>query len=111
MVNVALVFVRESHSDIIVDNIAHKSDIYGVKTIIFTPSAAKQLDNLSSEAREAVAMALQRYAISGIGDVKKLSGRGGCRMRVGSYRVIFNEDMTPILAIYIGKRATTYARH
>jgi mRNA interferase RelE/StbE len=41
------------------------------------------------------------------GDVKALQGSGGCRLRLGSYRVIFDEDATTILAIYIGRRATT----
>ena len=57
-----------------------------------------------------VTEALARYAVSGEGDVKRLSGRDGYRMRVGSYRVIFDEDATTILAIYIGRRATTTYR-
>ena len=45
------------------------------------------------------------------GDVKSLQGRGGYRLRIGSYRVIFDEDATTILAIYIGRRTTaTYKR-
>jgi mRNA interferase RelE/StbE len=79
-------------SDIFIDNIAKKSDIYFVKTIIFIPKAAKQLDNLPQDIRIAVEVSLDRYAITGIGDVKKLSGRNGYRMRVGDYRVIFDED-------------------
>jgi mRNA interferase RelE/StbE len=39
--------------------------------------------------------------------VKALQGRDGYRLRIGSYRVIFDEDATTILAIYIGRRATT----
>ena len=35
------------------------------------------------------------------------SGRGGSRLRIGGYRVIFDEDATTIVAIYIGRRATT----
>ena len=46
------------------------------------------------------------------GDVKALQGRDGYRLRIGSYRVIFDEDATTILAIYIGHRATTtYTRN
>jgi mRNA interferase RelE/StbE len=49
--------------------------------------------------------------VTGHGDVKALQGRQGYRLRIGSYRVIFDEDATTILAIYIGRRATTtYAR-
>jgi mRNA interferase RelE/StbE len=42
--------------------------------------------------------------------LKRLSGRDGFRLRVGSYRVIFDEDQTAILAINIGKRETTTYR-
>jgi mRNA interferase RelE/StbE len=45
--------------------------------------------------------------MTGQGDVKALQGRGGYRLRLGSYRVIFDEDATTILAVYIGRRATT----
>jgi mRNA interferase RelE/StbE len=49
--------------------------------------------------------------MTGQGDVKALQGRGGYRLRIGSYRVIFDEDAITILAIYIGRRAsTTYKR-
>ena len=41
-----------------------------------------------------------------------LKGRAGYRLRVGRYRVIFDEDANTILAIYIGKRETsTYNRN
>jgi mRNA interferase RelE/StbE len=83
-----------------------------MKTIVFTRDAAKQLDALPLEARTSITDALSRYAITGEGDVKRLSGRGGYRMRVGSYRVLFDEDATTVLAIYIGKReTTTYKRN
>jgi mRNA interferase RelE/StbE len=45
--------------------------------------------------------------MTGRGDVKALQGRDGYRLRVGSYRVIFDEDAFTILAIYIGRRSTT----
>jgi mRNA interferase RelE/StbE len=78
-----------------------------VKTIILTPSAAKDLDALPRDAREQIGAGLHRYAITGQGDVKALPGRDGYRLRIGNYRVIFDEDATTILAIYIGRRATT----
>jgi len=53
---------------------------------------------------------LGRYAIDGHGDVKRLSGRQGYRLRVGESRVLFDESRTTILAIAIGRRAThTYS--
>jgi mRNA interferase RelE/StbE len=78
-----------------------------MKTIVLTAAAAKQLDALPAPARSSVETALDIYALSGRGDVKKLQGRPGFRMRVGDYRVIFNETMTLILAVYIGRRQTT----
>ncbi|MGJ5208547.1 type II toxin-antitoxin system RelE family toxin [Bradyrhizobium sp. HKCCYLR20261] len=83
-----------------------------MKTIVLTHAAAKDLDALPLEAREQVTEALNGYAMSGQGDVKKLSGRDGYRLRIGAYRVIFGEDATTILAIYIGRRSTTtYGRN
>lgn len=48
--------------------------------------------------------------MTGRGDVKQLKGRSGYRLRAGRYRVIFDEDQTTILAIYVGKRETTTYR-
>jgi mRNA interferase RelE/StbE len=81
-----------------------------VKTIILTLSAAKDLDALPRDAREHVEAGLHRYAMTGQGDVKALQGRDGFRLRIGSYRVIFDEDTATILAVYIGRRATTTYR-
>lgn len=82
-----------------------------MKTIIFTPSAAKEFDGLPEDGRAAVESGLIRYAVSGEGDVKQLSGREGFRLRIGRYRVLFDEDRLTILAVYIGKRETaTYRR-
>jgi mRNA interferase RelE/StbE len=82
-----------------------------VKTIVLTPSAAKDLDAFPRDARERVEAGLHRYAMTGQGDVKALQGREGFRLRIGGYRVIFDEDATTILAIYIGGRTTaTYRR-
>ncbi|MGP2493354.1 type II toxin-antitoxin system RelE family toxin [Mesorhizobium sp. PUT5] len=81
-----------------------------MKTIVLTPAAARDLDNLPEEPRRQVSEGLIDYAVNGNGDVKRLSGRDGYRLRLGRYRVIFAEDQTTILAIYIGKRETTTYR-
>ena len=81
-----------------------------MKTIIFTHAAAKDLDGLPPDARQQVEGGLIRYAATGEGDVKQLSGRDGYRLRIGRYRAIFDEDRLTILAIYIGKRDTTTYR-
>jgi mRNA interferase RelE/StbE len=73
--------------------------------------AAKDLEALSSEARKQVETGLDLYAMTGRGDVKAMTGREGFRLRVGRYRVVFDEDQTTILAIYIAKRdSRTYRR-
>lgn len=82
-----------------------------VKTIVLTAAAAKDLDALPAPAREQVVEALARFAVDGQGEFKRLTGRDGYRLRVGAYRVLFTQDMTTILAVYIGRRQTaTYAR-
>lgn len=78
-----------------------------MKTIAFIPSAAKDLDALPRPDRETVESGLYRYAIHGVGDVKRLKGRDGYRLRIGVFRVLFDEDGQTILAIYIGRRTTT----
>jgi mRNA interferase RelE/StbE len=82
-----------------------------MKTILLSSAAAKQLDALPPAAQDQVVEALGAYAVSGVGDVKRLRGRDGYRLRVGRYRVLFAEDRTTVLAVYIGKReTTTYVR-
>ena len=82
-----------------------------MKTIILTLSAAKDLDALPPDAREQVESGLHRYAMTGQGDVKRLQGREGFRLRIGSFRVIFDENLTTILTIDVGRRDTaTYKR-
>jgi mRNA interferase RelE/StbE len=78
-----------------------------MKTIVLTLNAAKDLEALPRDAREQVEAGLHRYAMTSQGDVKALQGRDGYRLRIGNYRVIFDEDTITILAIYIGRRTTT----
>lgn len=78
-----------------------------MKTICFTAAAAHDLDRLNDEAREEVMAGLTHFAITGSGDVKRLVGLDGYRLRIGNYRVIFEQDATTILAIYLGRRSTT----
>ena len=85
-------------------------DIIAMKTLILTTRAAKELDALPAMARVAIDNALILYATRSIGDVKKLQGVEGYRLRVGDYRVLFGEDETTILAVYVGRRATTTYR-
>lgn len=81
-----------------------------MKTIVFTSAAARDLDALPAQGRHVVERALDAYAMTGRGDVKALKGTQGFRLRVGDYRVLFDEDLTTVLAIAIGRRTTTTYR-
>jgi mRNA interferase RelE/StbE len=78
-----------------------------VKTIVLTLAAMKMFDALPQDVQLQIGRALDAYAMSGRGDIKALRGQTGYRLRVGRYRVIFDEDSQTILAFYIGKRETT----
>jgi mRNA interferase RelE/StbE len=78
-----------------------------MKTIVFAPVAAKQFDALPADAQAAVESALARYAVGGFGDVKRLTGVDGLRLRVGNYRVLFEETGTSIWVAFVGLRSTT----
>ena len=51
---------------------------------------------------------VETYASAGTGDVKRLKGQAGCRLRVGDYRVIFFEDATTITVVAVGHRRDIY---
>jgi mRNA interferase RelE/StbE len=59
---------------------------------------------LPSEDRFAVTEGLALYATEGRGDVKKLSGREGYRLRVRDCRVIFDDDGVTIQSILVDGR-------
>lgn len=83
-----------------------------MKTVVLTAAAARQLDALPAQAQEQIIGALDAYAMTGLGDVKKLAAREGYRLRVGRYRVLFDEDRVTVFAVYVGKReTTTYGRN
>jgi mRNA interferase RelE/StbE len=77
-----------------------------VKTLVFTPRAAKEFDALPMPAQAAIDEGLSRYAFEGRGDVKRLQGLDGYRLRIGPNRAIFDEDRTTILTLTIGRRQT-----
>jgi mRNA interferase RelE/StbE len=82
-----------------------------VKTIVFTHDAAKSFDRLPEDVKDRILDGLVDYAVNGRGDVEKLRDRPGYRLRIGRFRVIFDEDQVTILALEIVKRDTqTYRR-
>jgi mRNA interferase RelE/StbE len=51
---------------------------------------------------------MMEFAASGKGDVKRLKGRQGSRLRVGDWRVIFYEEDGAIIVAAVGHRRDIY---
>ena len=79
-----------------------------MKTIAFTWAATRQWIKLSAEIRKRIDAKLTAYATNGSGDVKRLKGRGGCRLRVGDWRVVFIEESASIIIVAVGNRREIY---
>ena len=79
-----------------------------MREIAFTPAAARQWLELSADIRKRIDAKLTVYATDGSGDVKRLKGRAGCRLRVGDWRVIFIEDSNSIIIVAVGNRRDIY---
>jgi mRNA interferase RelE/StbE len=58
--------------------------------------------------RQRIDAKLTIYATNGSGDVKRLKGADGCRLRIGDWRVIFIEDDRSITVIAVGNRKEIY---
>jgi DNA-binding XRE family transcriptional regulator len=77
-----------------------------MKTIVFASASAKQFDALPLAAQAAIEAALGRYARPG--RCQAAFGSGGLSSADWlEYRVLFDEWRTTILAVSIGRRATT----
>jgi len=79
-----------------------------MKEITFTPAALRQWLKLSGDVRKRIDVKLAVYATNGSGDVKRLKGRNGIRLRVGDWRVIFVEQTTSIVVVAVGNRRDIY---
>lgn len=73
--------------------------------IIFSKEAKKFLKKQDKPTQQRLINAISNIPN---GDIKKLQGRDGYRLRVGSYRIIFNEDGIIINIISIGNRGQIY---
>jgi mRNA interferase RelE/StbE len=74
----------------------------------FTAASARQWAKLSSDIRGRIDKRLTEFAETGHGDVKRLKGRDGLRLRVGDWRVIFYEDQDTIVIAAVGHRREIY---
>jgi mRNA interferase RelE/StbE len=79
-----------------------------MKRIAFTPASARQWIKLSEDVRRRIDARLAEFATSGRGDVKRLRGRMGSRLRVGDWRLIFYEERDAIVVVAVGHRREIY---
>jgi mRNA interferase RelE/StbE len=79
-----------------------------MRPIAFTAAGARQWAKLSPEIRGRIDRRLTEFAKTGYGDVKRLKGRNGVRLRIGQWRVIFYEDQGKIIVAAVGHRRDIY---
>ncbi len=60
------------------------------------------------DARDRVEAGVERYAMTGHGDVKAMQGAPLLRMRIGSYRVLFTETLEILDVADAGPRGGIY---
>jgi len=76
--------------------------------IVFAATATRQWLKLSPQIKDRIGKKLEALAATGHGDVKKLKGRAGARLRVGDWRVIYYEEAETIVVVAVGHRREIY---
>jgi mRNA interferase RelE/StbE len=76
--------------------------------IAFSAAAARQWLKLSADVRRRLDIKLSSFAQTGRGDVKRLKGRAGARLRVGDWRVVFYVEGDTIVVTAVGHRREIY---
>ena len=79
-----------------------------MKTIALNAVAAKALDRIAEPHRTQIAEALAAYALGKPSDIKAMQGGKTVRMRVGDYRVIFDEHEKLLEVLAVGHRREIY---
>jgi mRNA interferase RelE/StbE len=79
-----------------------------MRPISFTARAAREWAKLPGDVRNRIDKRLTQFAATGHADVKRLKGRGGARLRVGDWRVVFYEDQETIVVAAVGHRREIY---
>ena len=79
-----------------------------MRRIAFTPTAARHWAKLAPNIRKRIDARLREFASTGHGDLKRLKGRDGARLRVGDWRVIFLEEGDTIIVAAVGHRRDVY---
>jgi mRNA interferase RelE/StbE len=78
--------------------------------IVWTRSAEKDLRGIAKATREQILDAVEAFAMSGVGDVKRLQGVDEFRLRVGRYRVRFALDQVAgtMIILHVRHRREAY---
>ena len=76
--------------------------------IVFTAAATRQWLSLSADVRRRLDAKLRAFAETGQGDVKRLKGRAGARLRVGDWRIIFYVERNTMIVVAVGHRREIY---
>ncbi|MEX6506906.1 type II toxin-antitoxin system RelE/ParE family toxin [Jiella sp. M17.18] len=82
-----------------------------MREIAYSKDAAKALERMPRNAADRVRFKIRQYAedpSSLSANVKRLKGRPYYRLRVGDWRVIFDEDRRVVRIIEIGPRGGVY---
>jgi len=79
-----------------------------MKKVVFTTAGTRQWLKLTADVRRRIDKRLIEFAVSGKGDVERLRGRDGARLRVGDWRLIFYETADEIVVVAVGHRREIY---
>jgi mRNA interferase RelE/StbE len=82
-----------------------------MRRIVYTRLALKQMNAIPEPTATRIRSKIEQYAAdpSGLaGNVVKLQAREGYRLRVGDYRVIFDDDGTVLDILGVGPRGSIY---
>ena len=80
-----------------------------MKTVGYTTRAMREMRKLPGKVQSRIKNALQRYAETGEGDVKKLVNVEGYRLRAGDYRALFTETEKGIEVRAVRHRKDAYS--
>lgn len=79
--------------------------------VVFARSAPKALRRIPANTARLIVAKIMQYASdpgSLVNNVTKLQGRKGYRLRVGDWRVIFDESSNRVVVLEVGPRGGVY---
>ena len=77
-------------------------------TTVWSKPAARDLAGIESAQARRILDAVDRFALTGHGDIKALRGEGVLRLRVGDYRVRFEIDGGTVRVLRVQNRREAY---